>query len=195
MAKHIPVNTDFLMPRDEDSKLLLITAKTHGYDSDYSSSEVQFKELTTLKEILNQIQFWNVSVQNALVKEETFLTAMRNMGFVQLSDIENSEKFTYLPNFFIGDNSYLARERISLAQLPTVAERLAEVRCHLYQEINKESLKTINPMAYAKMKSQEKSIEKRQKDYAKKQKDREAAKKQAKIEQAKKLLKEAGELK
>lgn len=160
------------------------------YQEEATSRIVTLNSLSELIEYICHNCSYELDV-SILLKNQVFVKALQDAGFVKIEEIENREtKIAANKEFFVKENSFV--RQVSMQSMRQWAQVLAKKDSRLLQTIDINSLKEIAPDFYKEYKKcvnrNKKIVEAR----AKKKNDNERIKKEKELEKAKKLLQEQG---
>lgn len=187
------------------SKLLLLTPEYDEYSEDQAPTGVKVEE-TYLGDLINKLSDYEL-FQHGLVRvkpkdpkkkepefDELATTTLKMHGWVHLSTVKDrAERKKFTDKFWIRDRIYSHIRQIDLDKISDHDLSNLAAGCSLMQEVETDSVLTEKDRD--KVAKKKKANEKAAAARAAKAKEAAALKEKKKIERAKKILKEAGQLK
>lgn len=166
----------------------------------YDSVEVDARICNSVVDLVNLIKdelSYNKLAMDSLLSDPRFVEALDQRGFRNVAKITNSvEKAKLETRFFIYQTMpYSHIRQIDINDDGYFGGEIAKEDNLLLQSVNKNSIKDINPKAYKQMKAAEKELVDQAKKKEERKQRKEAKKKEQELEAARKVLKDAGEIK
>jgi len=162
------------------------------------SSHLSVEKLTTAKDAasgLAAIFAIEPSAMNALLENETFIKALDDLGFRDVSKIDDIEKKIKAGKRFYTQGNYGSLRELDITNISkNDANSFASDKIQLLQSIDKSCLREICPTAYDQINAAKKRIKAANAGKAAKAEKNANNKRKKEIEKAKQILQEAGEL-